>query len=89
MDRSQSKNTPARLERQLAHLKIISRLLGHELHVQTSPRITLSRDEVIEIQTSIDLFIEEIAVLRGSAGAAPSGLDVSGELAVQAVPNRH
>jgi hypothetical protein len=56
------------MERQLSHLKIISRLLGHELHVQTNNRITLSRDEVIEIQTSIDLFIEEIGKSRTGHG---------------------
>lgn len=72
------------MERQLAHLKIISRLLGHELHVQTSPRITLSRDEVIEIQTSIDLFIEEI----GKKRAGGQGGGAFPELEVQAVPNR-
>ena len=82
MERSQ-KHSPARMERQLAHLKIISRLLGHELHVQTSNRITLSRDEVIEIQTSIDLFIEEIAKTR--SGRASLGL---GEVEVQAVASR-
>jgi len=86
MERSQSsKSTPARMERQLSHLKIISRLLGHELHVQTSPRITLSREEVIEIQTSIDLFIEEIAKTRGGPSAHGGGF---GELEVQAVPHR-
>lgn len=70
-------NAPTRLERQLAHLKILSRLLGHELHAQNSPRVTFSRDEVQEIQTSIDLFIEEVLrATRGNAGAAPRELDV-------------
>lgn len=46
--------------RQLASLKLLSRLLGHELHAQgTSRTVTLSRDEVIEIQTAVELFIEE------------------------------
>jgi hypothetical protein len=61
-------NQPNRLERTLSHLKIVSRLLGHELHAQNAPRLTFSRDEVLEIQTSIDLFIEE--VLRSVRGAS-------------------
>jgi len=53
--------------RQLASLKVLSRLLGHELHAQgASKTVTLSRDEVIEIQTTVDLFIEEIT--RRQAG---------------------
>ena len=70
MDRTQKPNVPSRFERQLAHLKIISRLLGHELHAQTAPRVTLSREEVLEIQTSIDLFIEEVVKSRGSTVSA-------------------
>lgn len=81
MERTQSHNPPSRVERQLAHLKIISRLLSHELHGQTGPRVTLSREEVEEIRTSIDLFIEEIVRKRASTTAAP-------ELEVQAVPAR-
>lgn len=47
--------------RQLASLKVLSRLLGHELHAQgASKTVTLSREEVIEVQTTIDLFIEDI-----------------------------
>jgi hypothetical protein len=50
------------LQRQLATLKIVSRLLSHELHAQqNSKSVTLSRDEVVELQTCIDLFIEEAA----------------------------
>lgn len=82
MERTQSTNKPARLERQLAHLKIISRLLGHELHAQNSPRLTLSREEVVEIQTSIDLYIEEVMRSRGGA------MGTTGEIEVQAVPAR-
>ena len=68
MDRTRtSPNTTSRLERTLAQLKIISRLLGHELHAQNAPRLTFSRDEILEIQTSIDLYIEE--ALRGTRGA--------------------
>ena len=74
----------ARQERQLAHLKILSRLLGHELHAQTSPRITLSRDEVEEIQASLDMYIEEVLRQRGYSGSK----GIAGELEVQAVPAR-
>ena len=59
------------LQRHLSNLKLISRLLGHELHTQGSSKtITLSRDEVIEIQNTIDLFIEEAT---RSSGKSPSG----------------
>ena len=81
MDRTQSSTTTTRFERQLAHLKIISRLLGHELHAQTSPRLTLSREEISEIQTSLDLFIEE--ALRGK-GVPPT----AGEVDVTPVSSR-
>lgn len=67
MDRTRSATQPNRLERSLAHLKILSRLLGHELHAQNAPRLTFSREEVVEIQTSLDLFIED--ALRGARGA--------------------
>ncbi|MFN0243852.1 MAG: hypothetical protein ACKVWV_13265 [Planctomycetota bacterium] len=57
--------------RQLASLKVLSRLLGHELHgQQTSRSVTLSREEVIEIQTTIDLFIEEITRRQAQAPAS-------------------
>jgi hypothetical protein len=62
----QNKQVPKQA-RQLAMLKIVSRLLSHELHAQaTNKSITLSRDEVIELQTCIDLFIEEVG--RRSSG---------------------
>jgi hypothetical protein len=64
---STSSSLHATLERHLAHVKLISRLIGHELHAQTSARIALSRDELTEMQTSLDLFIEEMA--RHRAGA--------------------
>ncbi len=68
MDRTRtSPNQPSRLERTLAHLKIVSRLLGHELHAQNAPRLTFSRDEIGEIQASIDLFIED--AMRSARGA--------------------
>ena len=47
-------------QRQLSNLKLVSRLLGHELHSQASAKaISLSRESVVEIQTTLDLFIEE------------------------------
>ncbi len=85
MDRTRSTTNPPRIERELAHLKIISRLLGHELHVQQSPRLTLSREEIQEIQTSIDLFIEDALRSRGTSGA---GLGATPEVEVQAAASR-
>jgi len=56
----------AALQRQLSNLKLVSRLLGHELHTQSSAKsITLSREEVTEIQTTLDLFIEEATRRQG------------------------
>jgi hypothetical protein len=81
-----SPSRPARIERQLAPLKIVSRLLGHELHVQQSPRLTLSREEVLEIQTTIDLHIEMVLKAKGGAGQAATL--PAAELEVQAVPAR-
>jgi hypothetical protein len=61
--------------RQLASLKVLSRLLGHELHAQGgSKTVTLSREEVIEIQTTVDLFIEELTrrvAVRGEGTPTP------------------
>lgn len=57
------------LQRQLATLKVVSRLLSHEMHAQSSSKtVTLSRDEVSELQTCIDLFIEEAARRLTSSG---------------------
>ena len=57
--------------RQLATLKIVSRLLSHEMHVQQgSKQVTLSREEVGEIQTCLDLFIEEVQRKQGQVGGA-------------------
>ena len=67
MDKTSKAASATRLDRELAHLKIISRLLGHEMHSQNGNRIQLSRDSVLEIQTSLDLFIESVAVGRKSA----------------------
>ena len=56
--------------RQLATLKIVSRLLAHELHSQASAKsISLSRDEVVELQTCIDLYIEEVSRHRPGTGS--------------------
>jgi hypothetical protein len=85
MDRTRSTPNTTRIERELAHLKILSRLLGHELHAQQSPRLTLSREEIQEIQTSIDLFIEGLLRARSTAGA---GLGPAPEVEVQATASR-
>ena len=59
MDRDQTYGAQnGKLERHLAHLKILSRLLGHELHAQAGGSINISRDQLQEIQTALDLFIE-------------------------------
>jgi ribosome-binding factor A len=78
MDRTRTApNQPNRLERTLAHLKIVSRLLGHELHAQNAPRLTFSRDEVAEIQTSIDLFIEDaLKNARGTPAALTREVEI-------------
>jgi len=56
----------AQTHRSLASLKIVSRLLSHELHSQSSSKtLTLSRDEVVEIQTVIDVFIDEASRRQG------------------------
>jgi hypothetical protein len=65
-----SKGT-SNLARHVANLKLISRLLGHELHAQGSAKtVTLSRDGVLEIQTTLDLFIEEVSRQGGQLGSA-------------------
>jgi hypothetical protein len=70
-----SKNASATFQRHLSNLKLLSRLLGHELHSQSGAKaITLSRDEVEEMQTTIDLFIEEVTARGGALG---SGLGAS------------
>lgn len=79
MDRTRATTTqPNRLERTLAHLKIVSRLLGHELHAQNAPRLSFSRDEIVEIQTSIDLFIEDaMKTARGTAGGPTQAVELT------------
>jgi hypothetical protein len=65
----------AQMQRQLASLKLVSRLLSHELHAQSSSKtLTLSRDEVVEIQTVIDLFIEDSARRSNSTPALDTNL---------------
>ena len=78
MDRTRATgNQPNRLERSIAPLKLISRLLAHELHAQNAPRLTFSRDEVLEIQTSIDLFIEEVLrSVRGASGGPTREVEI-------------
>ena len=80
MDRIQPSTSGSSVERQLANLKILSRLLSHELKAQSGPRLTLSREEVQEIQTAVDLFIENVVRRRGGGRAA--------EVEVQTVPAR-
>jgi hypothetical protein len=70
MDVSTNSRQASPIARQLASLKLLSRLLGHELHAQgASKSITLSREEVAEIQTAIDLFIEEVTRRSGTGGS--------------------
>ena len=73
MDPSSQQRSNSILQRQLSNLKLVSRLLGHELHSQANAKsITLSREAVLEIQTTLDLFIEEAAQGQMSIGA-PKG----------------
>jgi hypothetical protein len=77
MDRNQPASSGSTIERHIANLKILSRLLSHELRSQSGPRLNLSREEVGEMQTCIDLFIEENLRRRGgSASASRSEVDV-------------
>ena len=77
MDISSKVANSARIDRELAHLKIVSRLLGHEMHAQNGQRILLSRDAVAEIQTSIDLFIEAASGMRKKGGSAVQGVETT------------
>tara|TARA_R110002126_G_scaffold23750_20_gene83039 strand:- start:14557 stop:14838 length:282 start_codon:yes stop_codon:yes gene_type:complete len=66
------------LVRQLASLKVLSRLLAHELHTQGSTRsVTLSREEVNEMKTTLDLFIEEAGKRLGGSRLSQSSGTVS------------
>ena len=63
------------LERHLAQLKLVSRLLGHELHSQGgSKAIALSRNQVLEMQTALDLFIDEASKRLGDPADEPTAL---------------
>lgn len=73
MEPAASRNNLARLDRELSNLKLLSRLLGHELSCQNGKRISLSREEVLEMQTSIDLFIEEAMRFRGTGTGMAGG----------------
>ena len=94
MERSRSSHASprsSRIERQLAPLKIISRLLGHELHAQQSSRVALSREELLEIQTSLDLYIDSVRRSRGGTTSAPAAAqprEAGSELEIQALPSR-
>ena len=71
MENPKSSTSAHPMQRQLANLKLVSRLLGHELHAQTGQKaVTLSRDELQEIQVTIDLFIEEVSRWQGGASSA-------------------
>ena len=67
MESNTSNSFLGRIDRELSSLKLLSRLLSHQLHSQSGNRIQLSRDEVEEIRTTLDLFIEKVAKAR-SAG---------------------
>ena len=89
MERNRTTNAPSRtsrIERQLAPLKIISRLLGHELRATQATRLTMTREEVEEIQTSLDMYIETMTRSRGPQ--TPAGTRDAREVEVQPVANR-
>ncbi|MEZ6016924.1 MAG: hypothetical protein R3F49_17530 [Planctomycetota bacterium] len=70
----------APLQRHLSPLKLVSRLLGHEMHVQGNVKaVSFTREQVLEIQSSIDLFIEEAARrVGGAAGMTGGGYGANG-----------
>ena len=58
-------------QRHIATLKVVSRLLGLELKSQAAGKaISMSRDEVTEIQTTIDLYIEQATKGQKSSGSS-------------------
>ena len=68
------------LERHLAQLKLVSRLLGHELHSQGgSKAVALSREQVVEMQVALDLFIEEATKRLGGRSGGGYGPQSSSE----------
>jgi hypothetical protein len=71
MDATSQNRQQTPLQRHLSNLKLVSRLLGHELHSQSNAKsITLSRDAVQEMQNTLDLYIEEVSRGQGAAGGA-------------------
>jgi hypothetical protein len=69
----------APLQRHLSPLKLVSRLLGHEMHVQANAKaVSFTREQVLEIQSSIDLFIEEAGRRVGGGNGMGSGALGSG-----------
>lgn len=66
MESRSSNKFASRVERELSTLKLVSRLLGHELHNQSGQRVQFSREAVVEIQTAVDLFIEKIMQARSN-----------------------
>ena len=68
-----TRSTDSPSQRHIATLKVVSRLLGHELKSQASGKaISMSRDEVTEIQTTIDLYIEQASTGQKSKSQTPS-----------------
>ncbi len=85
-----SYSSTSTMMRHLSSLKVISRLLGHELHTQTGGKaITLSREEVIEIQTSLDLFIEEATRQGGGTVSSQGSVSRSSSVDTTLVPTRN
>ena len=65
------------LERHLAQLKLVSRLLGHELHSQGGAKaVALSREQVVEMQVALDLFIDGTSSVMVATDVAARGIDV-------------
>ena len=78
------------LNRHLAPLKMVSRLLSHEMHAQGAAKtISLSREELGEIKTTIDLFIEEATRRTGSTGGGLSMADLPTAGESNLVPTRN
>ena len=76
MDASSHQQRPnSAIQRQLASLKLVSRLLGHEMHSQSNAKsIALSREAIHEIQSTIDLYIEEVSRSSTGMGSTQGGV---------------
>ena len=75
--------------RHLAPLKLVSRLLGHEMHAQGAAKtISLSREELGEIRIIIDIFIEDASRRAGIPGGSTL-LDLPTAAESQLVPARN